>query len=556
MSIRWDALLVRHTARELSDALVGAELRAVRFDRASRDLVLLFRERTLLWRLHPRHGYLRLHGPLEPVDGDYKLRCRLRSVEAPPDERFVRFEFTPAQAPRALVVELLGNQWNALVTEGESEVIRHVLWRRGGVRSRVVGQPYGPPIPLGRAGVDGGLSVEDWIEALGPLPLEERPKELVRTFAWTSPLNASALLGTPDEAGGASELDSAYERWREMTSAEASPDPVILDLEAGLQPYPFPLAGTPHRAAESLLAAFEACAAHDTAAGQAPAASALGPSVVARLERAVRLAARRVTRLELELAGLEDPDTLRVIADLILARYAEIPAGADVARLTGFDDAEVEVRLDPADPPHANASRYYRKAAKVERARMRLPGLQEDAQAACSELEELLARVREGTASEAEVREALGPLPPGIPAQDAEPSLPYRTFTSSGGLEIRVGRGARHNDDVTFRHSSPGDVWLHARHGAGAHVILRWPGPGKPPARDLKEAATLAALHSKARTSGSVPVDWTLRKYVRKPRKAPPGRVVAERVETLFVEPDPSLMDSLAPKGTRRPAPP
>jgi predicted ribosome quality control (RQC) complex YloA/Tae2 family protein len=119
-------------------------------------------------------------------------------------------------------------------------------------------------------------------------------------------------------------------------------------------------------------------------------------------------------------------------------------------------------------------------------------------------------------------------------------------FRSSGGLEIRVGRGARHNDELTFRHSSPGDVWLHARHVGGAHVILRWPGPGNPPARDLAEAATLAALHSKARTSGSVPVDWTLRKYVRKPRKSPPGRVAVERVETLFVRPEPSLLEALA----------
>jgi predicted ribosome quality control (RQC) complex YloA/Tae2 family protein len=108
-----------------------------------------------------------------------------------------------------------------------------------------------------------------------------------------------------------------------------------------------------------------------------------------------------------------------------------------------------------------------------------------------------------------------------------------------------VGRGSRHNDDLTFHHSSPNDVWLHARDAAGAHVVLRWPGPGNPPARDLEEAATLAALHSKSRTSGSAPVDWTLRKYVRKPRKAPPGRVTADRLQTLFVEPDEALPERL-----------
>jgi len=127
----------------------------------------------------------------------------------------------------------------------------------------------------------------------------------------------------------------------------------------------------------------------------------------------------------------------------------------------------------------------------------------------------------------------------------AEASLPYRTFRSSGGLEIRVGRGARHNDALTFRHSAPDDIWLHARQAAGAHVILRWTKPGNPPARDLEEAAVLAALHSRARTSGSVPVDWTRRKHVRKPRRAAPGAVIPDRVRTLFVEPRADLAEGL-----------
>jgi predicted ribosome quality control (RQC) complex YloA/Tae2 family protein len=108
-----------------------------------------------------------------------------------------------------------------------------------------------------------------------------------------------------------------------------------------------------------------------------------------------------------------------------------------------------------------------------------------------------------------------------------------------------VGRGARRNDELTFHHSSPNDVWLHARHAAGAHVVLRWEEHGNPPARDLAEAAVLAALHSRARGSGSVPVDWTRRKHVRKPRKAPPGTVVIERAQTLFVEPDALLEEQL-----------
>jgi predicted ribosome quality control (RQC) complex YloA/Tae2 family protein len=59
-----------------------------------------------------------------------------------------------------------------------------------------------------------------------------------------------------------------------------------------------------------------------------------------------------------------------------------------------------------------------------------------------------------------------------------------------------------------------------------------------PPARDLAEAALLAAWHSRARGSTTVPVDWTRRKYVRKPRGAAPGLVTVERTRTVFVRPD------------------
>jgi predicted ribosome quality control (RQC) complex YloA/Tae2 family protein len=120
----------------------------------------------------------------------------------------------------------------------------------------------------------------------------------------------------------------------------------------------------------------------------------------------------------------------------------------------------------------------------------------------------------------------------------AKEARPFRTYRSSGGLDIWVGRGAESNDTLTFHESSPRDVWLHARDAAGAHVVLRWTSDDPPPARDLEEAAVLAAWHSKSRGSGLVPVDWTRRKYVRKARGGAPGLVLVQRSETIFVTPD------------------
>src|SRR5690606_23513691 len=129
-----------------------------------------------------------------------------------------------------------------------------------------------------------------------------------------------------------------HARWRHTATASAA-EPVLLETTAGLQPYPFPLAGTPSRPAGGLLEAFEALA--RAAAGEDEAASSFGatfdPTLLARLEGAASRAAGRAQKLERELEELADPTQARALGDLILARYADIPRGATRARLTAFD---------------------------------------------------------------------------------------------------------------------------------------------------------------------------------------------------------------------------
>ncbi len=539
MSMRWDALLVRHTARELDVRLARARLSAIRLDGVQRDVVLFFRDSTLLWRLHPTRGYLQTFAPSEPGLDAIKLPTRVRRVYAPPDERLLVFDLMPARGltrSRDLVIELLGNQWNCIVTEGEEQVIRHVLLTRVGKRTLRVGQPYTLPAPSARSGIDGAITVEEWRGLTSGLDEKERRKRLISNVAWTSPLNAGALLDESPENGGR----ALWERW---VSVEADPAPVLLQSPQGLQPYPFWL---PHEDAEpvdSLIDALELMADHDGDGGSR--AALLDPPLLRRLERAIEHAERRVTRLVAELHGLPDEHGLRSIGDLILARFSEIPSGVANVRLEDFEGKSVVVEFDPALAPHANASGYYDRAGRAARARERLPSLIAQAESGLAALRSLVERAGSGNISADEIEAAIPDDVVTVGKGRTALLPPYRSYRSSGGIEIRVGRGTRHNDDLTFHHSAPTDVWLHARHTAGAHVILRWNGPGNPPARDLEEAAILAALHSKARTSGSAPVDWTLRKYVRKPRGAAPGLVAPDRVRTVFVEPDERALETL-----------
>ena len=89
---------------------------------------------------------------------------------------------------------------------------------------------------------------------------------------------------------------------------------------------------------------------------------------------------------------------------------------------------------------------------------------------------------------------------------------------------------------MTFSEAAANDLWLHARGVPGAHVIVK--AGGRPVSEvTLREAAALAAYYSQARAAGSVPVDYTLQRYVRHLKGGGPGMVTYERERTLHVAP-------------------
>ncbi len=541
-------------AAELEERLAGARLRSVYLDHAARTLLLYFREATLVFRLHPERGDVSLQEAWEPVADARPLPARLRSVAASPDDRVLRFRLRRVRGRPvrlSVVVELMTNQWNALVVEDDSGVVRHALWTRSaGDRSLRVGARYVPPAPSEREGALEPISLVRWQEILGTAPAGKLKGTLLRHVAYTSPLNAPSLLEPSGGNAGdpAARLERGYEAWRGLRDGVHEHGWLLL-CPHGPQPYPCELPHLDGHRCETLLDAFhEATASID--AGPGAQAAAVPSDLLEALATAARRARKRVAELERQRERARDGTAARLIGDLLLARLREIPAGASSVALRDFGGEPVTVELDPALTAADNAQAYYREASRAKRAAERIPTLLEKADADLERLDRLLLRARSGEATEAEILSAVPARTAPDRRQDTGPTLPYRTYRSSGGLEIRVGRGARWNDDLTFHHSTPNDVWLHARHAAGAHVILRWTAPESPPARDLEEAAVLAALASRARTSGTVPVDWTRRKYVRKPRKAPRGTVVLDRVKTVFVTPDPELERRLAAEGS------
>lgn len=111
-----------------------------------------------------------------------------------------------------------------------------------------------------------------------------------------------------------------------------------------------------------------------------------------------------------------------------------------------------------------------------------------------------------------------------------------------GGFEVLAGKTDADNDLLSLRMAAPNDLWFHVRGLPGSHVILHHPSDEKPDSATVKQAAAIAAWHSKARNAGIVPVCYTAAKHVGKPRGAKPGSVTIKREKIIKARP--ALPDS------------
>lgn len=117
---------------------------------------------------------------------------------------------------------------------------------------------------------------------------------------------------------------------------------------------------------------------------------------------------------------------------------------------------------------------------------------------------------------------------------DREPDLRgYHRYLLEGGWEVLAGKTDADNDRLSVKIARANDWWFHVAGQPGSHVLLRV-REGEEASRELlRQAAAIAAWHSKARHGGVVPVSGTLARFVTKPRGAPPGTVSIRR-ETRF----------------------
>lgn len=105
------------------------------------------------------------------------------------------------------------------------------------------------------------------------------------------------------------------------------------------------------------------------------------------------------------------------------------------------------------------------------------------------------------------------------------------------GWVVMAGKTDLDNDLLSLKTAGPNDWWFHVRGMPGSHVLLVGNQNQEPSNALLRQAAAIAAYHSKARDGGTVSVSATRARYVSKPRGAKPGTVTIRKEIVLKVRP-------------------
>jgi predicted ribosome quality control (RQC) complex YloA/Tae2 family protein len=572
--MNFDSLTLAAVAGELQQTVLGGKVERIAQPEALTVVLTIYhapQRFNLLISCEPSATRLLLTGearknPPSPPAFCMLLRkylegARLEAIEHPfgYGERVVRFGFVgPERAEYFLWAELMGKHSNLIFTNSTGTIlgaIKRVTVEMSRFRQVRAGLPYEPP-PRQK-----GAKRDPFSPTAGnDLPhaqfssMDEAREWLMGTFTAVSPLMAQeAVLRIP---GKEYTSEAAWYALNELLNAArlAEWTPVLVMDESGHLEgaYPISLKSVPlerQQRWKSMSAALERVYSQIT---QESAFQQEKDALLSALRRSRKARERELIDIEEGLANAERAEEYKETGHLVQANAKTIPAGAEEVELADFYSEEPgalrTVTLDPKLSAQENVERYFRKYQKARDAQEALQNRKAVVEDLLSSFEMELLKVEEAQTREqleavsVEVRGQIPPRTQGA-APGKEETSPFagykiRTYRSVDGWEILVGENSTSNDFLTTKVASPSDIWLHARAIPSAHAVIRTRNrPVAVSAAALRLAAEQVARRSQAKHARLVPVDYTLKKYVRKPRRAAPGEVTYSHEKTLDVTP-------------------
>lgn len=256
---------------------------------------------------------------------------------------------------------------------------------------------------------------------------------------------------------------------------------------------------------------------------------------------------KKLGKLQQTLQDAEKAGEYQLHGELLTANMYALQKGMTEIEVMNYYDENgtmVTIALDPLKTPSENAQSYF---SKYQKARNSVSIIEEQIMKTEEEIvyfDALLQQMESASQRDIEeIREELaeeGYIRNRTKQKKQKPSKPVLdTYVSSDGIEIFVGKNNKQNDYLTNKLARRDEIWLHTKDIPGSHVLIRDVEPSE---QTVHEAAILAAYFSKAKSSSSVPVDFTKIRHVKKPSGAKLGFVTYDNQQTLYVTPDEDIV--------------
>ncbi len=561
-----DGLTMGFLAREMQ-ALTGG--RIDRVSQPEKDMVVLLiraegKNRRLLISASPSMTRIHLTDEVYQNPPDAPMFCmllrkyliggRVVSVEQLFGDRLIRIvidnrDELGEEGPRELYLEAMGRHSNlTLVKNGQIiDAIRHVSGDMSRVRQLLPGLPYELPPRQDKLAPE-EVTKEALFARLSIQP-GRLQKALQGAVSGLSPVSAAEitlrLTGFTDPSVEETDLPAfcaAAERF--FTGLSAMGPAVLCTDEAGQKMDYFPFlyfSRPPERQtpASSLSRAMDLFySGRDREDRMAQKGASLKKQVKTLLERSEK----KLTLQQEALDEARDADRLRLSGELLSAQLYRVPKGAKKVLLENYYDeagGNVEIPLDETLTPVQNAQKYFKRYRKAMAARKLAAEQKEKTLAEIDLLEESLLSLQNAETPEdlSDVRRVLEEADllkkeRGQRKAKKPPESRPLCFAASDGTEIFCGKNSVQNERLT-KNADGSDLWLHAKNMPGSHVIVRLEGK-EISEQTLLEAARIAAFYSKGH-GVAVPVDYCLRKYVKKPAGTPTGFVIYTHQKTLTI---------------------
>ena len=575
-----DAICLRAVLHELRPQLIGARIDKVQ--QPARDQIVLLLRGNLRLLLNAGANQPRIQltnilrdNPVQPPMFCMLLRkhlvgARVLAIEQPDLERMVILTLQCTDefgeiSQKQLVLECMGRRSNLVLLDAQGRIVeclRRVDADLSAARQLLPGLFYRLPTPLDKLSL---LTQEDDSIALARRGGEEEAavdKWVLDHYTGISPLIARELAfragGATDVRFGAlngAQRETLAQEFADTASAikEDRYTPVILYRNGKPVDFTYRLiaqygAETQVETREdfsSLLDEFyDACERQERSARR-------GRELTHAASVARDRMARKAENLKRDYAATQKRDEFRLRGDLITANLYRMKGGERVLQAENYYEDGcplIDIPLDPLLTPQQNAAKNYKQYNKLKTAEFHLREQIEKAENERAYLESVLQELAQAETEQEfnEIRRELQEtnyLKKSSGKKEQKRAFAPRTFKTSGGFEVLVGRSNVQNDQLTKK-ADKRDYWFHTQHIHGSHVILRCAGltPGD---EDLREAAMLAAYFSQAKESSGVPVDYCPVKFVKKPAGARPGMVTYDNYRTLYVTPEEGLAKKL-----------